>query len=300
MSGMDERSRASQKDHGIGTRLVLLDENGDIVEEVIEDEPDQLDLAKFFKTYFKSWKLLILAMIICGALMGYLRPGTTSTVEGASVTLYIPPYLNKEVDGREVRVPNSTSQISNALGLIQSKVYRDQIAEHLGAESLSKFGSYDVSRQKDTEIITIRTYGSDQQKSMVLCEAVKEVLMDRVGPEVSINGMLEVDPVTPFTNVSATSTRNSVIRGALIGAALYSIYAAALYFKDRTLSSKKEAEQYLGIPVMAVFPVIEDKEGESAGGTRSGSSAGLRFSKTSKTKMNGTDQNDCQEETAHE
>lgn len=259
----------SPRDRADGTRLVLIDENGEILEEVIEDEPDRIDLARFFKTYLKSWKLLVLAMVVCGALMGYLRPGTTSTVEGATATLYIPPYVYKEIDGREVRISNNTSQISNALGLIQSKVYRDLVAEQLGADSLSGYGSYSVSRQKDTEIITIRTVGRDKEKAMELCEAVKEVLTNRVGAEVSINEMLEVDPVTPYTNVTATSTMRSVMTGALIGVALYTVYAAVVYFKDRTLATREEAEQYLGLPVMAVFPIIEDHQESPSSGRRS-------------------------------
>lgn len=259
----------SPRDRADGTRLVLIDENGEILEEVIEDEPDRIDLASFFKTYLRSWKLLVLAMVVCGALMGYLRPGTTSTVEGATVTLYIPPYVYKEIDGRDVRISNNTTQISNALGLIQSKVYRDLVAEQLGADSLSGYGSYSVTRQKDTEIITIRTVGSDREKAMALCTAVKEVLTNRVGTEVSINEMLEVDPVTPYTNVTVTSTIRSVVNGALMGAALYTVYAAVVYFKDRTLATREEAEQYLGLPVMAVFPIIEDHQESPSSGRRS-------------------------------
>lgn len=259
MKRSEKRPGNNAADSSLGTRLVIVDENDQIIEEVIEDEPDLIDLTKFFKTYFRSWKVLLLAIIVCGALMGTLRPGTTSTVQGASVTLYVPPYLYTEVEGRQVRISNSTAQISNALGLIQSKVYQNSVAEQLGTESLHEYGSYRVERQKDTEIITIRTVGRDQEKSMALCQAVEEVLTQQVGPEVSINEWLEVDPVTPYTNVTVTSTMRSVVIGALIGVALYTVYAAVLYFKDRTLSTKEEAETYLGIPVMAVLPVMEEK-----------------------------------------
>lgn len=277
-----------------GTRLVLVDENDEILEEVIEDEPEQIDLARFFRTYFRSWKLLVLAMVVCGALMGYFRPGTTSTVQGATVTLYVPPYVYKEIDGREVRISNSTAQISNALGLIQSKVYRDLIAEKLGADSLADYGSYSITRQKDTEIIRIRTVGRDQEKAMEFCSAVEEVLRDQVGREVSINEMLEVDPVTPYTNATATSTMKSVLKGALIGAGLYTVYAAVQYFRDRTLSTKEEAEQYLGMPVMAVFPVIDGTK-DSSGPTERGflsvsrSKSSFRRNQTERRKDHGSE-----------
>lgn len=234
-----------------------------IPEESIEDEPERIDLLKFLKIYFREWKLLLICMAVCGALMGILRPGTSSTVHGASVTLYVPPYVYREVDGKQIRSSNSVSQIQNALGLIQSKVYRDLVAQELGADSLSGYGGYTVSRQKDTELITIRATGPNQEKAMELCSAVQTVFAEQVGKEVSINDMLEVDPVTPFSNVTATSTMRSVLVGSLMGAAFYTVYAAIKYFTDRTLSTKEEVEEYLDLPVLAVFPLI-DEDGTSS------------------------------------
>lgn len=226
--------------------------------QVIEDEPEQIDIIKLLKVFFRYWKLLIICMVIGGSLMGLLRPGTSSTVYGARATLYIPPYTDQEIDGRRRYISNNTSQIRNALGLIKSKVYQDLIAEELGAESLYSYGNYSVSRTEDTELIVITAYASNTEKAEELCRAVEKVFTDQVGLQVSINSMIEVDPVRSFTNITTTSTLRSILIGAIGGAILYTIFIIVRYFTDRTIGDKSEAEEYLGVPVLAVFPYIED------------------------------------------
>lgn len=229
------------------------------VTEVIEDEPDRIDLVHFIHLFLKHWKILVILMAVCGALLGILRPGTSSTVIGAKSTLYIPPTAYRTENGIRRPISNNVSQIENALGLITSKVYREEIAEELGTGSVSDYGSYTVTRQKDTQLITVDAVSSNTERAEELCSAVIDVLKNSVGKTVFINEMLEVDPVKGYSNITVTSTLTSVIKGALIGLVLYCIYSAYKYFTDRTFHSKQEAEDYLEVPVLCVLPELKER-----------------------------------------
>lgn len=220
----------------------------------IEDEPERIDLVKIFRMFLKHWKALMVLMAVCGILMGILRPGTSNTVIGAKATLYIPPTIYRTVNGQRRMSSNNLSQIENALGLITSKVYRDEIAAELGTDSISNYGSYSVTRQKDTQLITIDVTSSSSDRAEKLCTAVMNVLQNSVGKTVSISNMMVVDPVRGYSNITVTSTLTSVFRGMLIGIAVYCCYIAFKYFTDRTLHSKEEAEEYLEIPILCVLP----------------------------------------------
>lgn len=222
--------------------------------EWIEDEPDRIDLLRFLRKFLRYWKVLLVLMAVCGLGMGILRPGSTSTHYAAQCMVYIPPYASREVEGRQVIYTNNISQLKNALGLIQSKVYRDIIAQELGVDSLSGFGSYSLSKQEGTELVTINTSSSSIEKAEELCTAVLNVFQNKAGAEVSIQSMLVVDPVTGYSTVTVTSTSRSVIRGAAIGFGLYCIYVLVKFFSDRTLHDREEAEEYLGLPVLCVIP----------------------------------------------
>ena len=222
--------------------------------EVIEDEPEKIDLIRLLKRFLRSWKVLVILMVICGAVWGILRPGTSHTSFGARCTIYIPPYTSRMIDDRQVTVSNNTSQISNAIGLIQSKVYRDVVAQELGTDSLASYGSYSVSRTKDTELITINAVGSDEAKAEELCSAVLDVFQSSVGSSVSINSMMVVDPVTGYSNVTASSTISSIFKGMIGGFVLYCIFIVFKLFTDRTIHSKEDAEDYFDIPVLCVVP----------------------------------------------
>ena len=236
----------------------FLPESAEIDEiEVIEDEPDRIDLLHFIHLFLKHWKVLAILMAVCGVLMGILRPGTSSTVIGARSSLYIPPTVYRTENGIRRPVSNNVSQIENALGLITSKVYRDEIAAELGTGSVSDYGSYSVTRQKDTQLITVDATSSSTERAEQLCEAVIDVLKNSVGKTVFINDMLEVDPIKGYSNITVTSTLTSVIKGALIGLVLDCVYAAYKYLTDRTFHSKQEAEEYLEVPVLCVLPELK-------------------------------------------
>lgn len=227
--------------------------------EVIEDEPERIDLVRFFRLFLKHWKVLLVLMVVCGAVLGILRPGTSSTVIGAKSTLYVPPTVYRTENGVRRSVSNNISQIENALGLITSKVYRDQIAEKLGTENISDYGSYRVTRQKETQLITVDAVSSSPARAEQLCAAVEDVLKNSVGKTVFINDMIEVDPVRNYSNITVTSTLTSIVRGMMIGVVLYCVYATYKYFTDRTFHSKHEAEEYLETPILCVLPELKDK-----------------------------------------
>lgn len=229
-------------------------------EEEIEDEPEKIDLIRFFHQFLRHWKVMLVLMLGCGVIWGVLHPGTSSTTYGARCTFYVPPLITKEVDGKKQVIGNSVMQLGNALGLIQSKIFRDQIAAELGVENTSQVGSYSVRRAEDTELVTITTSSSDMEKAQQLCQAVLDVFQNQAAKRVSINEILVVDPVTGFSNVTVTSTRNSVIKGAMGGFILYCGYALIDFWKDRTLHSRQEAEEYFGLPVLCVLPEFESSE----------------------------------------
>ena len=225
-----------------------------------QPEPEKIDIFRFLNVFRKGWKQLLILLIVCGGAMTIIRPATSTTTYGATCTLYIPPYYEKKQGETSVMVSNNLSQISNALGLIQSVVYREKIAQQLNAVSLSDFGTYSVNRKKDTEIITINANASGAKEAEQLCNAVLNEFQNGAGKSVSIESMELVNPVTPYSSITATSTLQSVVIGAAIGFVIYLCLTIFRFFHDKTLPDPREAEKYLGIPVLCVLPVIEERK----------------------------------------
>lgn len=234
------------------------------IDEVIEDEPEPINAMRFVRLFFKQWKILVVLMAVCGLGWGILHPGTSSTTYGAKCTVYIPSYTSKTVNGKQVVQTNNLSQVKNALGLIQSKVYRDNIAQELGTDNVGSYGSYSVSQRPDTELITINVSSRSTDDAKKLCQAVFDVFSKQIGKQLSINDMLLVDPISPYSNITATSTITSIIKGAFGGVVLYGLYSLYLFFSDRRLHSKEEVEEYLQVPVLCILPDEDHKQIEDA------------------------------------
>lgn len=222
-----------------------------------QKEPEKIDIYRFFDVFRRNWKLLIILVAVCALINIIIHPATTTTVYGAKATVYIPPYTTKQVGGKPLIVTNNVSQLPNAIGLIQTKVYQDTIAQKLGVNTISDAGSYQLFRKKDTDIVEFTCTSSSLDKARELCEAVLDTFNNETIQEASMSEAVVVNPVAEYSNVTATSTFRSLVMGALAGMVLYSFYCMYRFITDKKFRSKEEAQEILELPVLSVIP--EDK-----------------------------------------
>lgn len=228
----------------------------DEVQEPVYDEPPVLDVVYFFRLFLKRWKILVMLILISGGLMGYLRPGFSRTSWQTSITYYVPSRINVETDGKTRTVSNNVSQLSTAIQLMQTKIIRDLVDETTEEQNL---GTYSVSQSERSSLVSVTVTGASQENTEILCEAVSKVFQEDVCKSLSINEMMEVDPMTSISKVTSSSTRSSVFRGMIVGFLLYTGIVILLFLTDRTLHSREEAENYLGTIVLGVFPAVDDE-----------------------------------------
>ena len=224
--------------------------------EIIEDEPDRIDVFAYFRMIKKHMGVILLLMVVCGLGLGFLRPGVQKTMFLGECTVYIPPYSMVE----DRKVYNSTYQLYNALRLMQTQSCKDLVAEKMNVESLGEVGSFQLKRIEDTELIEIHTQSSSVELAKDLARAVAQVFVEDVGNQLGVNTIEIVDPARGFSNVVGQSTLHSVKVGCLIGFALGIFYLFVRLLFDKRLKTKEDVESYLSLPVFCVLPDMENKD----------------------------------------
>ena len=231
-----------------------------IDEAEIEDKPWTLDLSLVIRIVKKSFVLGLCCMLIGGILTTVLRREKSTVQSLAQATLYVPPYTSRQQGNRIFVISNNLGQIENMINLLPTKKYQDIIASKLGVASVSEVGQYWVTREKDTELLTINARAENVEKAEQLCGAVLEVMKTDIGRAVSINDTVMVDSIRGKTVVNASSQIKLFIHGMEYGVVLYFVYLGFKVLTDRRFHTKKEVEEYLELPVLCVLPQMKKKK----------------------------------------
>lgn len=220
----------------------------------IEDPPYPIPFRRYFEWIKKKFWIGCTWILVCAGVMGLRSPASSSTNYEAQSTLFIPSTFAERVGNRRYIISNNLSQIPNMIGLIQTKLYRDQVYEILKDKDPEAEGSFYVFQTQGTELLTISAYAFSEEAARLLCESVAEVLLEQVGPEVSINGIMTVDSVHVLKHQTVVTMMDGMIKGAEFGILSFLVVCCLSAGKNPHFSSKEEVEGDLEIPVLAVIP----------------------------------------------
>ena len=230
------------------------------MEENMKEEELTIDLGQLFQLLKKNIKLIILSMVICAvaafAITAFLLPKKYASES----SIYIVSKVNAETGTVDANALNANSkQVNNYMELIKGKNILNKVAEQLNIENVKEVQSaISVSNKTDTEIIAITATTDDPVKSQQIVKATTEIFFKEVKETLKIENMTVLnDPEVDEVPVSPSKKMNTII-GALLGLLASGGYVFLTFILDKRLRTKQEAENFLGIPVLAEIPYYEE------------------------------------------
>lgn len=230
------------------------------MEENMKEEELTIDLGQLFQLLKKNIKLIILSMVICAvaafAITAFLLPKKYASES----SIYIVSKVNAETGTVDANALNANSkQVNNYMELIKGKNILNKVAEQLNIENVKEVqGAISVSNKTDTEIIAITATTDDPVKSQQIVKATTEIFFKEVKETLKIENMTVLnDPEVDEVPVSPSKKMNTII-GALLGLLASGGYVFLTFILDKRLRTKQEAENFLGIPVLAEIPYYEE------------------------------------------
>lgn len=230
------------------------------MEENMKEEELTIDLGQLFQLLKKNIKLIILSMVICAvaafAITAFLLPKKYASES----SIYIVSKVNAETGTVDANALNANSkQVNNYMELIKGKNILNKVAEQLNIENVKEVqGAISVSNKTDTEIIAITATTDDPVKSQQIVKATTEIFFKEVKETLKIENMTVLnDPEVDKVPVSPSKKMNTII-GALLGLLASGGYVFLTFILDKRLRTKQEAENFLGIPVLAEIPYYEE------------------------------------------
>jgi receptor protein-tyrosine kinase len=138
--------------------------------------------------------------------------------------------------------------------VLTSGVLQERICNHLGITKLPRIS---VTTSTSGSIITIQVTDTDPELAWQVLQAVMvyypEIAEYVVGPTVLV---LLQDSGIPTTPINTMQVKNAVIKGAVLGCALWVLFVLVLALMVNTVHDEKELKNLLNVPCIGQIPYV--------------------------------------------
>ena len=223
-----------------------------------ENNRQELDLLVLLDDFLREAKRLLLLglvlILLCSVgLTGYQQMRYTPRYEAtASFTVRVANPLFATISSYN---SSTAEQMAKTFPyILTSDVLRQRVMEHLG---MSYMPSLSVTASASSNIITLKVMDSDPQRAQTVLEAVlahyPEVAEFVVGPTKLI--LLDESGV-PTQSVNTFSFKSHLVKGAVIGTALWFLLAGLLALTKNTIHNEDELKQLLNCDCLGLIPGV--------------------------------------------
>ncbi|MBP3427881.1 MAG: hypothetical protein J6M47_06430 [Clostridia bacterium] len=222
-----------------------------------ENEPKTIDLIGLMFYVLEKFWCVLLAAILCAALMGFRASRSVPTYT-ATAKLYI---VNPESSGIDML----DLQLGTVLTLDYQEVFKTWEVHEMVRQELNLPYTYEMMQQmltvtnpEDTRILYITVAFPDAQMAADIANAyaraAKEFIISTMKGEMPSDFSIALVPGVGY----AASKSRSLIMGFMLGSVLAVGILTLLFVLDERPRTPEDISDYGGIPTLAVLPSTKD------------------------------------------
>ena len=228
---------------------------------------EEIDI-KDILSYFWEKKLIIIISFILIVSGGLIYDNFVKVpMYQSSTTIALTRLVNKgnvtENTDNSVAISGGDMQFNRQListysSIIKSRRVIDQVIYNLklNTTSSSLIGRIDVSNEEDTELMKISVIDSNKYDVKDITEEILKVFSKEIVEIYDIDNITVLDGAIEPTAPCNINIQKDFLMFSGIGLLLGLMIVFVIYYFDTTVKSAEQVEERLGIPILAVVPVV--------------------------------------------
>lgn len=224
-----------------------------------EDEEEiTIDLSEYFRQIRRHLVSLILVTMMCGILAGVLTKFLIPPTYASSGSIFLTPQISESGSVDFNSINSNQKLVNNVVSLLTQNNIMSMVSKEVGLDTAEDAReAIEVTNTPNTELVTITATTEDPELSKAIAVSTINTFINTMQDTLNVKNIEIVDnPKLDYEPVGPHIGRNIII-GAALGASQNSLDLIRMIFDNR-LKSKEEAEKYLGIPVYAELPDLEE------------------------------------------
>lgn len=222
------------------------------------DDTVEIDLSQLFHQIKKNIRLIVISMLLVAVIAFLFTTFFVDKKYASQARIYITPKVTEEGTVDYSSLTSGNLMVNNYMSILKGENLLRNVSEAIGTDFSIVNSSLSVSNDANTQIITIKSTTDDPELSKAIVDQTVSSFQSDMQELLNIQNLVVIDSAKVNSSPVSPNVKMNTLIGALIGAMLSGGYVFIMFILDKRLRNKKEAEEYLGIPVLAEIPWYED------------------------------------------
>ncbi|MBM6810015.1 capsular biosynthesis protein [Faecalitalea cylindroides] len=225
-------------------------------EKIMKNDEIEIDLGELFKVLKKNIFMIIAVTFLC-AVIGLLSSVFLIDKKYSSeATIYITPKVTEQGTIDYNSIQTNSKMVNNYMEILKGETILAKVANQVGLDSFEEVQSaLNITNPENTELISISAETTDPELSQQIVSLTVSTFTEDMMDILNLNNVTTINEAKVNTDPVSPSKTKFTILGFGIGLVISCGYVCITYLFDKRLRTRDEAENFLGIPVLATVPL---------------------------------------------
>lgn len=216
----------------------------------------EIDLGELLKILKKNIFMIITVTFLC-AIIGLLS--SVFFVEkkyNSEATIYITPKVTEQGTIDYNSIQTNSKMVNNYMEILKGETILAKVAKQVGLESYEEIqDTLTITNPENTELISVSAETTDPELSQKIVSLTVSTFTEDMMDILNLNNVTTINEAKVNPDPVSPSKGKFTIFGFGIGLVISCGYVCLTYLFDKRLRTRDEAENFLGIPVLATVPL---------------------------------------------
>ena len=216
----------------------------------------EIDLGELFKALKKNILLIVVISILC-AVVGFVSSMFLINKKYSSeATIYITPKVTDQGTIDYNSIQTNSRMVNNYMEILKGETILAKVADQAGMESYSEvLDTLTISNPENTELISVSAETTDPELSQQIVSLVISTFTEDMMDILNLNNVTIINDAKVNEDPVSPSVPKYTILGLAVGLVISCGYVFITFLFDKRLRTREEAENFLGVPVLAIVPL---------------------------------------------
>lgn len=223
--------------------------------QMMNDEVE-IDLRELFKVFKKNILTILFVSLLCAAIGLFSSIFLIDKKYSSEATIYITPKVTEQGTIDYNSIQTNSQMVNNYMEILKGETILAKVADQVGLDSFEEVQSaMTITNPTNTQLISISAETIDPELSQKIVSFTISTFSEDMMDILNLNNVTTINEAKVNTDPVSPSKSKFTILGFGIGLVVSCGYVCITYLFDKRLRTRDEAENFLGIPVLATVPL---------------------------------------------
>lgn len=217
---------------------------------------EEIDLRELFEVLKKNVFMIVIVSFLFAAIGLFSSVFVIDKKYSSEATIYITPRITEQGTIDYNSIQTNSKMVNNYMEILKGETILAKVAKQVGLESYEEVQkTLTITNPENTELISISAKTTDPELSQQIVSLTVSTFTEDMMDILNLNNVTTINEAKVNTNPVSPSKAKFTIFGFGIGLVVSCGYVCITYLFDKRLRTRDEAENFLGIPVLATVPL---------------------------------------------